>query len=196
MGMRLPDPEATEKVANALAAGTPIESACLYGGVSTVEYHQWRDRGQAFQEALTGDSDTPAVLEDVAMEQPYLDFYMRTEEARASMIVQCTTTISKAARAGDWRPAAWMLERVDPDNFGRRQIQHVGPGGGAIKLDVTLVEHNLAESVTAFMDRQQAELEAAEAEADALVPEADIVDEPETGFLSDDDFKDLDDPDL
>lgn len=179
-----PEAEMIERIASALSAGTPIAEACLYAKITPIQYQEWRERGAKYGERLAAtadsfDGETIDALAESDEEQPYLDFFRRTEEARAALAVHCTTSISKAARAGEWRAAAWLLERTNPEQFGRKIIQHVGAGGGVIQLDVTVVEQNLANSVAQFVKNLGAsgELDAGDDLAEDDVADAELVDE-------------------
>lgn len=48
--------------------------------------------------------------------------------------------VVRAERAPDWKAAAWMLERRYRDEYGTRQVEVTGAGGGAIEVEVATVE--------------------------------------------------------
>ena len=99
-------PETVEKLKNALIAGSKIESACIYAGISKTVYYQWKEKARA-------DIEAGKVTQYVE----FLDTIMRAMElsrTRLEMIV------SKAAEQ-DWKAAAWILERRHPKDYGRKE---------------------------------------------------------------------------
>jgi hypothetical protein len=53
------------------------------------------------------------------VQQKYLDFLDSSEREIAISIANAVARISRASDKGDWRSAAWWLERMDPINFGK-----------------------------------------------------------------------------
>jgi hypothetical protein len=79
----------------------PIELACDATRVSLSAYHDWIKRGE------TG-------------EEPYATFRVEALAARANYAVNRLTQIHKASESdcdGDWKAAAWYLERCWPQHF-------------------------------------------------------------------------------
>jgi hypothetical protein len=61
--------------------------------------------------------------------QRYAAFAAQVEQARASCTVHRLRCLNKAALAGNWKAAAWLLERTRPECYGpapRRVGLHVG----------------------------------------------------------------------
>ena len=99
-------PETVDRLKNALIAGSKIESACIYAGISKGVYYQWKEKARA-------DIEAGKVTQYVE----FLDTIMRAMELsrpRLEMIV------SKAAEQ-DWKAAAWILERRHPKDYGRKE---------------------------------------------------------------------------
>jgi hypothetical protein len=70
------------------------------------------------------------------------------EQAEAECVMDCLKAINGAARDGDWRAAAWVLERRFPDDFGRRErqkIEHSGVPGQPIQISIFRRSEALAE---------------------------------------------------
>jgi hypothetical protein len=92
-----------------LADAVPIETACEACGIGKTTYYTWRSRGE------TG-------------EEPYAEFRNVTTRARANAKLQLLRRIDDACKQGDWRAAAWRLERGWPDEFGKNRQQHQNSG--------------------------------------------------------------------
>ncbi len=96
-----------------LASGVGIAQAAAYAGIGRSTAHAWLDRAEKEQAA----GITAETSEHVA----FLDRVTRT---RATVQVRLAAEIQLAGREGskgDWRAAAWILERLAPAEFGRHQ---------------------------------------------------------------------------
>jgi transposase len=51
----------------------------------------------------------------------FREFCMALREADAVAELRCIRRLNQAACDGDWRAAAWMLERRFPERWGRRR---------------------------------------------------------------------------
>ncbi len=117
--------EVSEKIVRAIRAGNYPEVAAGHAGIHPATYYRWMERG-----ALEGDA---------AEDDPYRRF--RSEVDRALSDAEATEVglIVKAARDGDWRAAAWLLERRFADRWGRRerleQVHEVRVPDEASELD-------------------------------------------------------------
>jgi hypothetical protein len=86
--------ETEEAILRAIEDGTPVKQAAAQaGGVNASTLYRWR------------------------MNDP--EFDLRVQRARAVFLHRQIARIDDAA-SGDWRAAAWMLERSDPGNWGKR----------------------------------------------------------------------------
>ncbi len=101
--------ELAEHLATLLSAGSSLVTALAVAGVASSTYHDWMERGAA---------------ED-ATEQ-FRDFRLRMDGAKQEGIARNVTIVATAAQR-DWRAAAWLLERQDPDSFSRVRAR---PEGG------------------------------------------------------------------
>ena len=104
-----------EAIALAVSAGASYRAAAQSAGVAESTLHSWLARGRAEQGAT---KRAPG-------EQSYVLFVDAVEEAAARAEVRTAALIAKAAET-DWRAAAWLLERRDPETFGppRQRLEH------------------------------------------------------------------------
>lgn len=101
------NPQIQEAICNEIKRGTPITSACLIAGISKDTYYRWYHKGE---KAKTG---------------KFKEFYNKIEEAKAYAIALRVENIRKAGRNGSWQADAWWLERMDPENFSRKDHVNV-----------------------------------------------------------------------
>ena len=131
-----------ETIVRSLAAGTYISTACRYAGLSDHTYRQWRRRGTDELARVRGITDQYDDIAARAMidaggqflpfedclntapkpfdrkEWPFVVFVLATDRARAVAELN-NLTIIKSAAAKNWSAAAWLLERVHRDKYGR-----------------------------------------------------------------------------
>jgi hypothetical protein len=119
-----------EKLEQAILLGATYELAAMYAGISNRTFATWREK------AATAKEGTPlAQLRD------------RLTQAEGRAAVGWLAHIEKAAREGDFRAAAWKLERRYPEFYGRRlqadltlQIQKAAQAvADEVGIDVQLV---------------------------------------------------------
>ncbi len=118
-------PEVSEKIVRAIRAGNYPAVAAAHAGIHASTYYRWMERGE-----LEGD----AVEDD-----PYRHFRSEVERAIADSEAAEVGLVLKAARDGDWRAAAWLLERRFSERWGRHdrleQVHEVQEPDEASELD-------------------------------------------------------------
>ncbi len=93
-------PELQSRLVEVFRLGqTSIEDACAYVGIARSTYHRWMQDNQDFSDAI--------------------------QKARAEAVVGYLAVIRKAANSGQWQAAAWWLERVLPEQYGRKVTTEV-----------------------------------------------------------------------
>jgi hypothetical protein len=90
-------PAVAKRILDAIAEGFPLEAAVRSAGVGYVFFATWR-------------------IEDS-------DFDRRVHEAEWINIRRTIKLIRDAAKNGDWKAAAWLMERRHPDLYSRPEIQ-------------------------------------------------------------------------
>jgi hypothetical protein len=119
-----------DKLEQAILIGATYELAAMYAGISDKTFERWR------RQAETARPGTPLAL-----------LRERLKQAEGRAAITWLAKIEKAASDGDWRAAAWKLEKRWPEVYGRRlqadltlQIQQVAQEvADEIGIDVALV---------------------------------------------------------
>ena len=111
----------------ALSQGMTVKSACALAGISQQTYYQWVATKPQFTEMI--------------------------QKAESEMKERALKVINQAAQNGQWQAAAWLLERREPNEYGRQDRVRIEDVRGtaeklAEKIGVT-VEELLAEVDTA-----------------------------------------------
>lgn len=105
-----------EDICKDIKEGVPIAHAAIAHGIARKTFYNWYNKGK---DARSG---------------KFRRFYEQVEEAKSVAITLRARRIYKAGEVS-WQADAWWLERVDPDNFGRKdhlnidsrqEIQHKG----------------------------------------------------------------------
>ena len=127
----LMDEAITRQLEQVFNGGSTVRDACAYVGISEATYYHWMKIGRAAHEGRARDKDHLYLPHKVEDRAPYLEFFERIKRARAVMRVEAIAIIRTAAQEGHWQAAAWLLERSDPDQWGRRVVTQEG------RVDIT-----------------------------------------------------------
>lgn len=95
-----------DEICNDIKAGVPIKHASISHGITERTFYNWFEKGK---EAKSG---------------KFRKFYDKIQEAKSVAITLRARRIYKAGETS-WQADAWWLERVDPDNFGRKDTHQV-----------------------------------------------------------------------
>lgn len=111
-----------KKIVSFLSVGTYIETASAACGVPKQQLYAWM-KDAAYLMRLRHEAherDEPFPLND--KERMLLKFSDAVEQAMAQAEIRDLTTITLAARAGQWQASAWRLERRFPKKYGRQYV--------------------------------------------------------------------------
>ena len=127
-----------KQICNDIKAGVPITHAAVMNGIDASTFYAWYNKGK------------------VAKSGKFRDFYLNVEEAKSVAIGLRVKRIYKAGEV-DWKSDAWWLERVDPENFGRKDHHKIESENTNINFnmksdDEVLKEH--ADTITRFIERR------------------------------------------
>ena len=103
--------EVREEIARVLASGCTLEVAAAAAGVTRRSVQSWLAAGRE-AEALDDEGKRLS-----AMQRSCLDLLQAERKARAEVRVKSLAAIQRAALNGTWQAAAWLLERMFPDEF-------------------------------------------------------------------------------
>lgn len=98
-----------EKITSALALGVYRKDAAAFAGISDATFRRWMKRGMKEATGI------------------YAEFRTAVLDAESRAKVLAMGCVTKAIREGDWKAAAWFLERKWPQEYGdRTQLFLVG----------------------------------------------------------------------
>ena len=95
-------PEVHRKIIQALSLGNYRKDAAAFAGIDAATLRRWMALGRADPEGPNG------------------ALYQEAAQAQALAKVTALGCITKAIRDGDWRAAAWYLQRLHPEQFSER----------------------------------------------------------------------------
>ena len=121
---RINYPHIVEQILRALSLGVSVETAAQCVGISRSTLFGWLQLGREARVLFEqGVKILPA-------QQKYLDFLDSSEREIAISIANAVARISRASDKGDWRAAAWWLERQVPSEFGKTDRLKIGRNNG------------------------------------------------------------------
>jgi hypothetical protein len=107
MGALLLTDELRQRLERELAAGVPVAVAAQRARVGRRTLHRWLADGRLAR-------PEPPPPEPVFDEEVELSLTERLGQAEPALV----GAMISAARRGDWRASAWVLERIAPDGWG------------------------------------------------------------------------------
>jgi len=126
------DPEARKKLLTALRAGASLQAAAASAGIS---------RSSVYRTLAQGRDDV-----ENGVWSPHAEVTAEILQARGDAHVGLVAIVSRSARNGDWRAAAWLLERLERGGRlhgvpGDPLLDEPGSAGvsGPTRLEVTVV---------------------------------------------------------
>lgn len=136
--------ELQEKIVELIKLGNYAEDAAGAVGIGRTTFFLWMARGRAESERLKLMPDA----EPLELETPYVNFMNAVEKARDEATARNVAVIQKAAHNGDWKAAAWYLERTRQKTYGRAErVEMTGADGEPMKMvvDVGDLEQKIAQ---------------------------------------------------
>lgn len=126
-----------DELLNLIVLGLPVNKAVAMVNISESTFYGWMSRGMVERDRLaTIDGAKPKPEEKL-----FLEFLESLTRARAEAIAKKVAVISSTASQGDWKAAAWWLERQVPEDFGRVDKQEVlSHSVSEVRVTVTMGE--------------------------------------------------------
>jgi len=112
----------TAIVAAHIAKGLPKRHAYALAGITHTAAEDWIRRGEGG-------------------ELRFAAFSAACARARAEHVevriqrIQAAAAGSGDGRPGDWRADAWLLEKLEPQDFGKHRVELSGPEGGPLQVN-------------------------------------------------------------
>lgn len=120
-----------ETIVGLLRAGNYLETAAAYAGVNKVTVYKWLKRGAR---SLRKSSKTGEPIPEA--ELAFVEFSNAVQRARAEAEARALQLIAKAGES-QWQAAAWRLERMFPQRWGRsNRVEVSGPNGEPVAVNV------------------------------------------------------------
>ena len=107
------DPDVRKTILTYIEQGNYIKTACIAAGVSDTAFHNWISRAES-----PGEGD-----------EVYVAFLSDFKKARAENIAHNLKNIQDASDndSRQWTASAWLLERMEPSEYGKRVELDIGP---------------------------------------------------------------------
>lgn len=132
-------PKLIEDLKTEIARGLPLKWAKKVVGISDTAYYQWYNKGKT----STDEKD------------PYRIFFKEMEKAKALAVGSRVDAIRKAGEGNNWQAAAWWLERMDHENFGRKSV--IDANVNANVKQVNLAELFSKDEIKNILDEEDSE---------------------------------------
>lgn len=109
-------PELIDYLFEKISTGSTVKAACAMAILTESSYYSWMARGQKESKRLEQDNAYPIEKESI-----YLDFM---ESMKKAIPFRKDILMKRIIIAGEenWQANAWMLERLHPDEYGKRTI--------------------------------------------------------------------------
>jgi hypothetical protein len=101
-------PEVQKAICDGIRNGMPIEHVMDYVGLTDHTFYRWMRQGKS----------------DHTEDSVYIRFRKAVKKARAANIRRHIKNIRKHSES-TWQASAWFLERRDPKNFGRKEVEEL-----------------------------------------------------------------------
>lgn len=122
----LDNPATIERFYDGLRLGLTEKDAANRAGISAAVIDKWKAEGRTARQR--GGKLTQR-------ERQAIELVQNIESTVSDMKAQLHAVILRAAPT-TWQAAAWLLERRWPAEYSRLRVEHTGPDGGPIPVDV------------------------------------------------------------
>lgn len=116
-----------ERVIGVLARTGSMNVAAKVAGVARRTLDKWFDRGRAELETVAKALEDGVAPEDL-QPAPFAEFLLECQRAAGFAQAELVDLVAQSAFAGDWRAAAWLLERMGDKIAAEHVTVDVTPG--------------------------------------------------------------------
>ena len=116
--------EIIDKVCQEIARGVPVKYACMIGGISKETYYRWIRLGKE---------------EDDDSDSLYKYIEKKHHESRALAVA---SRVEKIRVDNSWQSAAWWLERMAHEDFGKKQTLDANVNANVKSEDISKLFDN------------------------------------------------------
>ena len=106
-----------ERLLTAVKAGTDLDTSAHYAGLSVQEVYRWIELGN-----IENDKRNSGKAHDKNFDEQ-VKFWLDLTTARAEAIVRNVASVQQAASNGEWKAAAWWLERAVPESYSAKSAE-------------------------------------------------------------------------
>lgn len=111
--------EQIDAICEAVTLGLPFKHACYLTGTPSSSFFHWTKHARECQDRIARGER----LRLTAPEKLWVKLFMDVNNARARFFRRNLASIQLAAQQPqNWTAAAWLCERLDPDEFGRQRV--------------------------------------------------------------------------
>lgn len=118
-------PETIKIIADNIAIGLSNKDAATLAGIDESTFYNWINRAEVELNRVAEDNRRKVFKE----EQPFVEFFKSIKKAIPRRKQRLVGVIQSAAPS-QWQAAAWLLERLHFDEFGRKDRQDVTINNG------------------------------------------------------------------
>jgi len=108
-------PDKIKKLLEKLSTGLYMTTACDLIGISFNSVNSWVKKAEEIQVKIDDDDEYKPTDE----EKPYLEFFKSIKKAQAEGVEYHVDNVNKAGKT-NWQASMTMLERTNPDKYGRK----------------------------------------------------------------------------
>ena len=138
-----------KRLLKALQKGATQAEAARYSGIGESTFYRWMEKGAARKRGQ------------------FREFREAVKRTESEAVMISLDTIGKAEKRGDWRAAAWKLERRHPNEWGRIDRQDVKTEhSGGLKIEVVSVPLRPEDQISEEEEEAEIEEEEVDEEAD------------------------------
>jgi hypothetical protein len=107
--------QSLQALMDTMRRGVNLSTAIHAAGLSTVEVYGWMQRGRLEEERLQNNTRA----KPKASEEACLGIWQEIRAANAQSIAEMELAVVRAAKEGEWKAAAWWLEKRNTEMYGK-----------------------------------------------------------------------------